>query len=106
MFAVLFAVLCFSDVDGRIAEYNVNAYISGKTEKVDMVQLQELSDSAVPYILKLTHPVEGRSEEENNAVMTKAAEIISARKHESAEGYDIIHFNYPRYRAEKASDPF
>lgn len=106
VFAVLFGALCFCDVDGRIAEYNVNAYISGRMEKVDMIQLGKLSDSAVPYILKLTRPVDGRSDEENEAVTTKAAEILSKRKHESADGYDIIHFNYPRRRAETASEPF
>ena len=105
-FAVLFAALCFCDVDARIAEYNVNAYISGKTETVDMIQLGDLSDSAVPYILKLTEPVKGRSDEENRATTYKANEILSKRKRESANGSDLIRFNLPRYRAEKATEPF
>ena len=106
VFAVLFGILCFCDVDARIAEYNVNAYITDSKKTIDMEQLQELSDSALPYILKLTKPVEGRSDEENETVTRRAAEILSARKLTSADGYDIIHFNIPRYRAKKISEPF
>ena len=106
VFAVLFGALCFCDVDARIAEYNVNAYITDSKKTIDTNQLSSLSDSAVPYIVKLTQPVEGRSDEENEAVTYKAAEILSKRKREYANGYDYIHFNYPRYVAEKAAEPF
>lgn len=106
VFAVLFGALCFCDVDARIAEYNVNAYITDGKKTIDMNQLSSLSDSAVPYILKLTHPVEGRSDGENEAVIYKATEILSKRKRESANGYDYLHFNLPRYVAEKAAEPF
>ena len=84
----------------------MNAYITDSKKTIDMNQLSSLSDSAVPYIVKLTQPVEGRSDEENEAVTYKAAEILSKRKREYANGYDYIHFNYPRYVAEKAAEPF
>ena len=106
VFAVLFGALCFCNVDARIAEYNVNAYISGRTEKIDMLQLSKLSDSAVPYIIRLTHPVDGRSDEENEATISKANEIIIKKKANRKDAYDVIRFNYPRYIAEKASEPF
>ncbi len=106
VFAVMFGVLCFCNVDARIAEYNVNAYISGKTEKIDMLQLKGLSDSAVPYIIRLTHPVKDRSDEENEATIKKANEIIMEKKANRKDAYNVIHFNYPRYVAEKESEPF
>lgn len=106
VFAVLFGILCFSDVDGRIAEYNVNAYISGKTENIDMLQLSKLSDSAIPYIIELTQPVEGRSDGQNRATIYKANEIISEYKNKETDNNNIIHFNYPRYRAKKAAGLF
>ena len=106
VFAVLFGVLCFCDVDARIAEYNVGAYITDSKKTIDMDQLQSLSDSALPYILKLTEPVEGRSDEENEAVTGRAKEILSSRKRACAGGYDVIGFNVPRYRAQKISEPF
>lgn len=50
-FTVMFGFLCFGDVDGRIAEYNVNAYISGELETLDVDMLYNLSDSSVKYVL-------------------------------------------------------
>lgn len=103
VFAVLFGALCFCDVDGRIAEYNVGAYISGKTEKIDMLQLGNLSDSAIPYIAQLTDPVENRTDEENRATVYKAKEILSARKDRTEQSPNIVHFNFARYIADKTA---
>ena len=105
-FVILFGVLCFSDVDGRIAQYNVDAYIAGRLESVDMAELEGLSDSAVPYILKLTGPVEGKRENVNEFVTKKAAEILSERKEGKRENDGVIYFNFPHYRAKKISEPF
>lgn len=106
VFAVLFGSLCFCDVDARIAEYNVNAYIKGQHESIDMVQLSNLSDSAVPYIYKLTEPVPGRSEEQNRVTVIKANEILSARKSEYSGKDGFIYFNFPRYFAAKIDEKF
>lgn len=50
-FTVMFAVLCFGDIDGRIAEYNVNAYLNGTLETLDVNMLYDLSDSSARYVL-------------------------------------------------------
>lgn len=68
-FVSLFAVLCFSDVDARIAQYNVNAYVTGKLEKIDLDELSGLSASAVPYIVPLL-------EDEDAEVRAKAKTLF------------------------------
>ncbi len=50
---VMFAALALSGVDSIIANYNVNAYLSGNLETVDVRALEKLGDSAVPSIVKL-----------------------------------------------------
>ncbi|MBQ9948437.1 MAG: DUF4173 domain-containing protein [Oscillospiraceae bacterium] len=52
-FTVMFGVLCFSNVDGAIARYNVRAYQSGALEKVDMYSMGDLGVSAVPYVVEV-----------------------------------------------------
>ena len=51
---VLGAAVLWMDVDTVAASYNVNAYLDGRLEYVDVEYLATLSDSAVPYIQKLT----------------------------------------------------
>lgn len=46
-FTVMFAVLCFANVDGLIARYNVNAYTSGNIAQLDFDALSDLSVAAV-----------------------------------------------------------
>lgn len=47
VFAVMFGILCFGDVDGQIARYNITAYQSGALEKVDVGEFYELGFSAI-----------------------------------------------------------
>ncbi len=46
-FTALFFVLCFGNVDGNIARYNISAYESGNIEKLDVYAFDELGISAV-----------------------------------------------------------
>lgn len=43
----------FADVDTQIARYNVDAYLSGRLETVDVQHLAELSDGAIPELARL-----------------------------------------------------
>lgn len=52
---LFFALLSFSNVDGLIAKYNVEQYMSGRLEEVDISLFYDLSESAVPYVLPLRH---------------------------------------------------
>lgn len=53
VFTVCLGVLCFSDPDARIAQYNTERYISGSMNTIDMASMSDLSESAAPYIAKL-----------------------------------------------------
>ncbi len=52
--AVLFVLIfLFGNFDGVIARYNVDAYLDGRHESVDVVMLGDLSSSAVPHLVRL-----------------------------------------------------
>lgn len=53
-FTVMFLVLCFSNVDSLIVQYNYNAYQNGYLNEFDTSIFYELSDDAVYEILSLT----------------------------------------------------
>lgn len=66
---VIFALLPTIGIDRTVASYNVNAYLSGKHEKIDIEYLYRLGDEAVPYIAKL-------KESSDKEVADKANEAI------------------------------
>lgn len=57
-YAILFSLVIFSllsavGIERTVASYNVNAYLSGKHESIDLEYLYSLGDTAMPYIAKL-----------------------------------------------------
>jgi len=52
-FVILFLVLSYGNIDGRIAAYNINRYQNGTLEQLDVQALSCLSDAAVPYLYNL-----------------------------------------------------
>lgn len=52
-FTVMMAVLCFGNIDGMIADYNVTAYETGKLQTVDFSVLEELGDPAIVHVERL-----------------------------------------------------
>ena len=51
-FVVMFAVLCFSKVDGIIANYNITMYQASYLKELDVNALCNLSDDGLLYVLK------------------------------------------------------
>lgn len=51
--SVIFIALSFSNIDGKVAEYNIKAYEDGAIQSLDLETIANLSDSAVPYLVKL-----------------------------------------------------
>ena len=49
----MFALIALPDVDGFIAEYNVDRYISGSLETVDLDAMKDLGSSAIPAMIEL-----------------------------------------------------
>ena len=52
-FVSLFMILSYGNIDGRIADYNIDRYQSGTLEHLDVQALSSLSDAAVPYMYDL-----------------------------------------------------
>ena len=51
---LLGALVSWMDVDSFVAKYNVDAYLSGKLETVDVSHLDSLGSGAVPHIYRLS----------------------------------------------------
>ncbi len=52
-FALMMSILCFGNIDGMIADYNVTAYETGRLETVDFNVLEDLGRPAVKHIERL-----------------------------------------------------
>ncbi|MCH5204537.1 MAG: DUF4173 domain-containing protein [Oscillospiraceae bacterium] len=52
-FAVMFGILCFGDIDGQIARYNITAYQNGALKEVDIGEFYELGFSAIEPAVRL-----------------------------------------------------
>ena len=70
--SVIFLALSFADIDAKIAEYNINAYTSGELQRLDVEAIAELSDSAVPYLVKL-------AKSDDKKIAKKAQKELSER---------------------------
>ncbi len=57
---VMFAGLSLSNVDGLIARYNVDRYLEGSLETVDVWAMRDLGDAAVPEMVRLLEELESR----------------------------------------------
>lgn len=57
---VMFAGLSLSNVDGQIARYNVDRYLEGSLETVDVWAMRDLGDAAVPEMVRLIDELKAR----------------------------------------------
>ncbi len=60
-FAVMLGILCFGNTDGFIAGYNVDAYLSGRTARIDVELLENIGTSAVPSAVELYKASESKT---------------------------------------------
>lgn len=88
-FTLLFGVLCFSNVDGMIAKYNVNAYQTGKLGTVDFGVLEGLGDAALVHVERLTHAAD-------RVIAEEAKECYEDMRRESNRKSDLAYFSIPR----------
>ncbi len=112
---VLFAALGLSGVDGFIARYNVNRYLDGHLDRVDIDAMKDLGDAAIPHLVYLAQEMDKTNganiseyeypsppfddtAEEN--LYTEVANCL----YERAENWDtrVFTFTVPRARAEAA----
>lgn len=98
-FVVFFMTLCYGNVDGLIAKYNIDRYLQGTLETIDVDALSGLSDAAVPYMYDLYQ----KTEDEGIRKSLKA-EIIDDYEWGAAprpENETFREFNLQKYRADK-----
>lgn len=92
-FTAMFFVLCFCDVDGAIAKYNVSAYESGKIEELDIYEFSELGYSAVVSAEKLYS-------DGNDSYALKR--YLSNVNYENSRENKFGYFSIPRAKANEA----
>ncbi len=108
MCVVFFAALSLSNVDAQIARYNVNRYLDGSLETVDIVAMDELGDAAIPQLVHLAQVLQerndaGTSTEEDDKLYWQLTIWLDRE----AEAWDAkekapFSFNLPSLKAEQA----
>ena len=100
----LIGVVCsLADVDRIIAEYNIEAYESGRLDKLDIDAIGELSDGAVPALYKFWETTD------DPVLKERAERELSYRvdySYTDDEKNDFRKFNLARYRAQNVLEEF
>lgn len=100
----MFTVLAFSNVEGFIARYNINQYLSGEMENLDMEALDKLGDAAVPEVVYLIEELD-KSDETNgilkpNTVYSDMQLFLEEAALEyNNEPREIMGYTLPYYKA-------
>lgn len=101
---ICFAGLSVANVDGIIAAYNVDRYLDGSLETVDMAAMDELGDAAVPELVRLAEAMEETGVTVDNGELydelTACLRIEAA--HINAHERDIFSVTVPALKAEHA----
>lgn len=93
--ALLFALIfLFGNFDGIIARYNVDAYLDGRHEAVDVEMLGELSSSAVPHLVRLQREM---TDPEGQRLVREEIDCILAELLDAEQDY--LSWNFTDARA-------
>jgi len=108
--AVLVGAMCYLDVDGVIAKYNVEAYLDGRLDTVDVFALSNLSsDAVVPYVFELIDDEDEKIRDGAKQVLSEFCEDTFEIEHDPetnnlkliVDDYDFRRFNIREYNARK-----
>jgi len=89
---IIGALVIWADVDTVVARYNVDAYLSGSLETVDVWYLSDLSDGAVPQIARLAQKAPDKK-------IADMAQMVLDNRHVSSCS-DFRGWNYVNHIAE------
>ncbi|MBR5218649.1 MAG: DUF4173 domain-containing protein, partial [Clostridia bacterium] len=104
----LFAALALPNVDSMIARYNVNRYLDGSLQTIDVEDMYNLGDSAVPEMVRLYDEL---SESENTPSFTyskrldynRVKSFLRDRAYRLKDSEnEVFSFNIPATRARNA----
>lgn len=103
--SALLIAISYSNVDARIADYNIKAYNNHTIENLDVNSIANLSDSAVPYLISLAE--NGNSEASDvlyNIVGNNYHDelVLTLKTMEIKSSGDIRRFNYSHTLAANA----
>ena len=101
---LMFALIAVPNVDGMIADHNVDAYLSGELHEVDVEALRASGVSAVPALVELRDALLEKNDltEYETQILTQTQ--ISLKKIEStlkARSDHLLTFHIPTYRAKR-----
>ncbi len=103
--AAMTVLLSFSNLNGLIADYNVNAYLDGRLESVDVQTLAELGEPAVPALVKLAEHYRQQIATSGDSFAISASQRLLEKTlvayRDNRQG-GLFCFSLPRHRAEKA----
>ena len=68
LFVLFLGAISLPDTDALIAEYNYDAYTAGSIEQIDVSYLEDLGDSAIPTLIKLSRGTGNAAQEAKRAV--------------------------------------
>ncbi len=95
--SVILIAISYSNIDAKIADYNIKAYNNHSIENLDVNSIADLSDSAVPYLISLA---ESGNKEAENALYNVAGNnyhdqlVLTLETIEIKSNGDIRTFNY------------
>ncbi|MBE6554256.1 MAG: DUF4173 domain-containing protein [Ruminococcaceae bacterium] len=102
---VFFGLLVLVDIDGMIADYNVDAYLSGKLDRVDVETLESYGVSSVPALCRLERTLGERDSmtEADALLLTDVQQALERMETVLSEmGNSFFSFNLPTVRAKAA----
>ena len=102
---VLFSLILFlPNIDGMIANYNVDAYLSGDLSSVDVEALCDLDYAAVPALSRLEEHLLAQGKlDENSALLLEAttAQLDRLAEWNAEESYGFFDWNIPILQAKR-----
>ncbi|MBE6565971.1 MAG: DUF4173 domain-containing protein [Ruminococcaceae bacterium] len=102
--ALFLLVLFLPNIDGMIADYNVDAYLSGDLSSVDVEALCDLDLAAVPALSRLEEHLlaRGKLDEKSALLLEQTSAQLDRLAEWSANSADgIFDFNLPLSRAKR-----
>ena len=109
---IMFSVLSLSNMDALIAKYNVDRYINGSLETVDMDAMDDLGIAAIPELVRLAEVLDERNgtditdvsgaENEDDLYSRLAYTLYNRAKYITKHEKEFFDLSVPSVRAEKA----
>ncbi len=99
---VMFLGLSLSNYIGIIADYNVDRYIQGKAEAIDVTALNEMGVSAVPAMVRLSEYWDANPDEANDVTRDYLNNTLESYKRTLDSTDSFTEFSIPNHRAKSS----